>query len=83
MTGLVVFGVFANFTLRKALVEPMEGVKAVAARASVKRYRNIAIVAAALILTIVVPWELKVSAPFKFFRRHESIVTAETQGCCR
>jgi len=80
LAGLVVFGIFANFTLRKALVEPMEGVKAVAARVSVKRYRNIAIVATALILTIVVPWELKVSAPFKILPRNESIVTAETQG---
>jgi multidrug efflux pump subunit AcrA (membrane-fusion protein) len=58
----------------------MEGVKAIAARASVKRYRNIAILAAALILTIVVPWELKVSAPFKILPSEESIVTAETQG---
>jgi multidrug efflux pump subunit AcrA (membrane-fusion protein) len=71
---------FANITLRKALIEPIEGVKAVAARASVKRYRNIAILAAAVILTIVVPWELKVSAPFKILPSNESIVTAETQG---
>jgi multidrug efflux pump subunit AcrA (membrane-fusion protein) len=80
LTGLVVFCMFANITLRKALVEPMEGVKAVAARVSVKRYRNIAIAAAALILTIVVPWELKVSAPFKILPGEESIVTAKTQG---
>jgi multidrug efflux pump subunit AcrA (membrane-fusion protein) len=80
LAGLVVFGVFANFTLRKALVEPIEGVKAVAARASVKRYRNIAILATAFILTIVVPWELKVSAPFKILPSEESPVTAETQG---
>jgi multidrug efflux pump subunit AcrA (membrane-fusion protein) len=80
LAGLVVFGVFANFTLRKALVEPMEGVKAIAVRASVKRYRNIAILVAALILTIFVPWELKVSAPFKILPSDESIVTAETQG---
>ena len=80
LTGLVVFCMFANITLRKALVEPIEGVKAVAARASVKRYRNIAILAAALILTIVVPWELKVSAPFKILPSEESVVTAETQG---
>jgi putative peptide zinc metalloprotease protein len=80
LAGLVVFGIFANFTLRKALVEPMEGVKAVAARASMKRYRHIAVLAAAVILTIVVPWELKVSAPFKILPSEESIVTAETQG---
>src|SRR4029078_11969831 len=71
---------FANITLRKALVEPMEGVKAVAARVLLKRYRNIAIAAAALILKIVVPWELKVSAPFKILPSEESIVTAKTQG---
>jgi multidrug efflux pump subunit AcrA (membrane-fusion protein) len=58
----------------------MEGVKAVAARASVKRYRNIAILVAALILTVIVHWELKVSAPFKILPSDESIVTAETQG---
>jgi multidrug efflux pump subunit AcrA (membrane-fusion protein) len=80
LAGLIVFGIFANFTLRKALVEPMEGVKAVAARASVKRYRNIAILVAALILTVIVHWELKVSAPFKILPSDESIVTAETQG---
>jgi HlyD family secretion protein len=71
---------FANITLRKALVEPIEGVKAVAARASVKRFRNVAILATALILTVVVPWELKVSAPFKILPSDESIVRAETQG---
>jgi multidrug efflux pump subunit AcrA (membrane-fusion protein) len=80
LTGLVVFCMFANITLRKALIEPIEGVKAVAARASVKRYRNIAILAVALILTIFVPWELKVSAPFKILPSEESIVTAPTQG---
>ena len=35
LAGFIVFGVFANFTLRKSLVEPMEGVKAVVSRASV------------------------------------------------
>jgi len=58
----------------------MEGVKAVAARASMKRYRNIAILATAVILTIVVPWELKVAAPFKILPSEESVVTAVTQG---
>src|SRR4030095_14687509 len=41
LAGLVVFGVFANFTLRKAMVEPLEGVKGVATRVSMERYRNI------------------------------------------
>lgn len=80
LTGLVVFCMFANITLRKALVEPIEGVKAVAARASVKRYRNIAILVTAVILTVFVPWELKVSAPFTILPSNESRVTAETQG---
>jgi len=80
LAGFIVFGLFANFTLRKALVEPLEGVKAVVTRASVKRYRNIAILLSALILAVVVHWELKVSAPFKILPREESIVTAETQG---
>jgi putative peptide zinc metalloprotease protein len=80
LAGLVVFGIFANFTLRKALVEPMEGVKAVAARASVKRYRNIAILAVALILAVFVRWELKITAKVKLYPREESSVKALTPG---
>ena len=80
LAGLVVFGIFANFTLRKALVEPMEGVKAVAARASKKRYRNIAILAVALILAVFVRWELKVTAKVTLYPREESSVKALTPG---
>jgi len=58
----------------------MEGVKAVAARASVKRYRNIAIALMALILTVVVKWELKVSADFKIIPGGVSVVSSKTQG---
>jgi len=58
----------------------MEGVKAVAARASVKRYRNIAIALMALILTVVVKWELKVSADFKIIPGGVSVVSSQTEG---
>jgi len=80
LAGLVVFGIFANFTLRKALVEPMEGVKAAAARASKKRYRNIAIALILLILSVVLHWELKVSAAFKIIPSDEFTVRPETEG---
>ena len=78
--GFVVFAVFANFTLRKALIEPMEGVKAVVTRASVKRYRNIGIIVAALILSVILPWELKVSARFTILPGDEASVNATTEG---
>jgi multidrug efflux pump subunit AcrA (membrane-fusion protein) len=80
LAGLVIFGIFANFTLRKALVEPMEGAKAIAARASVKRYRNLGIALAAVILSVVVKWELKISADFKIIPGDVSIVSSETEG---
>jgi len=80
LAGLVVFGIFANFTLRKALVEPMEGVKAVAARASKKRYRNLAIVVVALLLAVFVRWELKITAKVTLYPREESSVKALTPG---
>jgi len=80
LAGLVVFGIFANFTLRKALVEPVEGVKAIVSRASVKRYRTIAILVIALILSVFVKWELKVSAFIKILPKYESPVTARTEG---
>src|SRR6185295_8228356 len=71
---------FANFTLRKALVEPVEGVKAVTTRASLKRYRNGAIALAVLILTFFVPWELKIPAKFKIVPLDERSVNARTEG---
>ena len=80
LAGLVLFGIFANFTLRKALVEPVEGVKAVATRASLKRYRNGAIALAVLILTFFVPWELKIPAKFKIVPLDERSVNARTEG---
>jgi len=80
LAGLLLFGVFANFTLRKSLVEPVEGLKAVAARASIKRFRNIGIALAAVILTVVVKWELKVSSDFKIIPINVSSVSSDTEG---
>jgi len=80
LSGLIIFGIFANFTLRKALVEPVEGIKAVATRASVKRYRNLAIILVLAILTVVVHWPLKILTNFTINPKDESSVRAETGG---
>jgi multidrug efflux pump subunit AcrA (membrane-fusion protein) len=81
LAGLVVFGVFANFTLRKAMVEPIEGVKAVATRVSMKRYRNIGIALSAVILSVVVKINLKVTAdPTTIFPTAVYPVNAPTEG---
>lgn len=80
LAGLVVFGIFANFTLRKALIEPMESVKALAGRPSIKRYRTLAIIFVLLILSFFVRWELKIPAHFKIVAQEELVVRAGTDG---
>jgi len=81
LAGFVMFGIFANFTLRKSLVEPMEGMKAVVSRVSIKRYRNIGIGLAAVILSFVIKIDLKVTAdPTKIIPADNFPVTAETEG---
>ena len=49
-------------------------------RATLRKYRNLGIGAAAVLAMIIVPWELKISADFRILPRQESIVRSETAG---
>jgi multidrug efflux pump subunit AcrA (membrane-fusion protein) len=78
--GLVGFAVFSTITLRRTAVESLSGIKTIMSQVAVKRFRNSLIVAAALLISIFVPWELKIRAPFKVIAKNDSIVYAPTTG---
>jgi len=78
--GLVGFAVFSTLTLRRTAVESISGLKAIASQVAVKRFRNSLIVVAALLISIFVPWELKIRAPFKILARGDYTVYAPTTG---
>jgi len=78
--GLVAFVLFSGFTLKRAATEPVAGAKALVKRATLKKYRNLAIVVVLLALTILIPWELRIAAEFEILPYEESIVRAETSG---
>jgi multidrug efflux pump subunit AcrA (membrane-fusion protein) len=78
--GLVGFAVFSALTLRRTAVESISGLKAIASQVAVKRFRNALIVVAALLISIFVPWELKIRAPFKVIARSDYIVYVPTTG---
>jgi multidrug efflux pump subunit AcrA (membrane-fusion protein) len=78
--GLVGFVMFSTFTLRKTAMESVAGLRAIAARAAVHRFRNAGIVAAAILISLIGRWELKVPADFKVLARSELAVRPETGG---
>lgn len=78
--GLVGFGIFSTLTLRRTAAEYFSGVRAVATRATFRKYRNGAILAAAVLVAFVGQWELKIPAEFKILARNESTVRTETEG---
>ena len=80
LAGLIGFMMFSTFTLRKTVSESMAGVRAVATRASVKKYRNAGIVAAVLLVGFLGRWELRIPAEFRIIAQNETTVRAQTEG---
>jgi putative peptide zinc metalloprotease protein len=78
--GLVGFVMFSTYTLRRTAVESIAGLKAVAARATTRRIRNMAIFAAALLVSFVGRWELKIPAEFKVIAHSDMAIRTETGG---
>jgi multidrug efflux pump subunit AcrA (membrane-fusion protein) len=78
--GLVGFAVFSAYTLRRTALESIVGLRAFAARAATRKYRNLGIIAAGLLITFVGRWELKIPADFKVIARNEMTVRPETAG---
>ena len=78
--GLVGFLMFSGYTLKRTAAEPVAGVRSLVTRATLRKYRNLGIGAAAVLATFIVPWELKISADFRILPLQESIVRSETAG---
>jgi putative peptide zinc metalloprotease protein len=78
--GLLGFLMFSTITLRKTAVESWSGLRAVVTRAAYKKYRNLGIAAAAILISFVGHWELKIPAEFRVLARSESTVRTETEG---
>jgi len=78
--GLVGFAMFSTYTLRRTAVESIAGLRAVATRAAFRKYRNLTILAGAVVIAFVGRWELKIPAEFKVFARNEIVVRTETEG---
>jgi putative peptide zinc metalloprotease protein len=78
--GLVGFLMFSSVTLRKTAVESWSGFRAVVTRAAYKKYRNLGIAAAAILIAYVGHWELTIPTEFRVLARNESTVRTETEG---
>src|SRR5262249_49293610 len=78
--GLVGFAMFSTFTLRRTALESISGLRAVVTRAAFRKYRNLGIVGAMVVIAIVGRWELKIPAEFKVLARSEMVVRTETEG---
>lgn len=78
--GLVGFIMFSTFTLKRTAVGSLAGLRAVAARAATRKYRNGAIAVAVLLIVFLGHWELKIPADFKVLARSEAAVRTETEG---
>ena len=64
-------------------MESWSGIRAVATRAAYKKYRNLGIAAAAILIAFVGHWELTIPAEFKVLARNESTVRTETAAPIR
>jgi putative peptide zinc metalloprotease protein len=78
--GLVGFAMFSTVTLRRTAGEYVSGMRALAARAAVRKYRNAGIGLAVVIALFAGRWELKIPAEFKILARSEQAVRSETVG---
>jgi multidrug resistance efflux pump len=78
--GLVGFAMFSTYTLRKTAAESFSGIRALASRAALKKFRNFGIAAAAVFVMVAGHWDLKVNADFRILANSEIAVRAETAG---
>src|SRR6266571_1217455 len=78
--GLVGFAMFSTYTLRRTAVESIAGLRAVATRVAIRKYRNAGIGLAAVLVAFAGHWELKIPAEFKVVARNELTVRTETEG---
>ena len=78
--GLVGFAMFSTVTLRRTAVESMSGLKTLVSHVAAKRIRNGLILVTALLISILVPWELKIGASFTILPNGDSQVRALTAG---
>jgi putative peptide zinc metalloprotease protein len=78
--GLVGFVMFSTYTLRRTAGESIAGLRAVATRASYRKWRNLGIGAVFAAVVFIGRWELKIPAEFKVLARNESIVRTQTEG---
>ena len=78
--GLVGFAVFSTVTLRRTALESVSGLKSIISQVAVKRFRNTLIVVAALLVSIFVPWELKIRSAFRILAKSDYTVYAPTTG---
>lgn len=78
--GLVGFAMFSTVTLRRTAGDYLTGLRAVAARAAVRKYRNAGIALALLLIAFAGRWELKIPAEFKIVAHSEMAVRSETAG---
>jgi putative peptide zinc metalloprotease protein len=78
--GLVGFAMFSTYTLRRTALDSIAGLRAAITRAAYRKYRNLGIVAAVVVITFVGRWELKIPAEFKILARSEWVVRSETEG---
>ncbi|PYS16340.1 MAG: hypothetical protein DMG15_02510 [Acidobacteria bacterium] len=78
--GLVGFAMFSTYTLRRTALESIAGLRAVATRVAVRKYRNAGIAMAAILVAVAGHWELKIPAEFKIVARNELAVRTETEG---
>src|SRR5207237_1989324 len=78
--GLVAFAMFSTLTLRRTAGEYVAGLRALAARAAYRKYRNAGIAMAALLVAFVGHWELTINAEFRVLARSERVVRTETEG---
>ena len=78
--GLVAFAVFSTVTLKRTATESMSGLKTLISHVWARRIRNTLIIVTALLISILVPWELKIKANFKILAQSEFPVRAQTAG---
>jgi len=78
--GLVGFAVFSTVTLRRTATESMSGLKTLGSFVATKWIRNSLIFLTALMVSIFVPWELKIPADLKILGKQEVPVYAQTAG---
>jgi putative peptide zinc metalloprotease protein len=78
--GFTAFVVFAGFTFKRTGAETAAGAGALVKRASLKKYRNLAIAGILLLLTFVGKWPLRLPADFTVKAGQEFQVRAPMDG---